>query len=126
MDKATCAVIEREMHAALAPIAAKYGAKVTGGGGKYDHHSFTPKLSFVKVAADGQVMTAEFRALKAYYPNIAGKTFNVRTKGHVTVIGYNSKAHQYPLLVRYPNGKVFKLPLTALDWFQPAFEVVGA
>lgn len=126
MDRATYLAIEREMIAALEPIAEKYGMKVVGGGGTFTPVNYKPKIEFVTKDESGALNTAEFRMLKLRYPEMAGKTFYVAGKGYVQPIGYRPKAPKYPFLARYPDGKVYGIPMSsALAWFTPEREAAA-
>lgn len=120
MDKATCIAIEREMIEALKPIAAKYGLEPVNNGGKYTFDRYTPNLSFVTKDESGALNTREFETLKMLYPEIAGKSFYVTGKGYVTPIGWRPRASKYPVLARYPDGKIYGLPQSRIkEWFTP-------
>lgn len=126
MDRATCTAIERDMIEALKPIAAKYGLEPVSNGGKYSLDRYTPNLSFVTKDESGALNTAEFAALKRRYPSIAGKSFYVPGKGYVSPIGYRPRATKYPVLAKYPDGKVYAIPESYVaNWFTPEREAAA-
>lgn len=117
MDKQTAIAVEKEMMAALKPVASKFGLDVVGSGGKYGAEGFSPKIRFVTKSADGEPNTPEYLALKAMYPKIAGKTFYVAGRGYVTPIGWRHRAPKFPLLARFADGKTYALTSAFLKHF---------
>lgn len=53
-DVAACKTLTAEVKEALDKIAAKYGLTVNCGGGKYDTGTFSPKVQFQAITAEGE------------------------------------------------------------------------
>jgi hypothetical protein len=123
IDRDFIKAVRLEINAALEAIAQKHGVTIEAGNASFarDGSSGTFKLEIVskETAPEGEsVSDIKFAAaLNVYgrFDDIAPNAmFKDNRLGVVTVIGYNSRAREYPYIVKTVTGDRFKLSAAQL------------
>jgi hypothetical protein len=114
MDKNKANAILADLKAAMKAVEEKHGVKITKHRGKFTDTSLSLTLEMGEVNG-GVVESREYVALKAYYPNLVGKKFRHYSNGIIEFVGYNSRAHAYPLQYKTSDGKRWKAPTSMIN-----------
>lgn len=122
MDKQTARRLGDELNEAVRAVAAKYGMEAQPQGGTYTESGLRYKVQLNEVVLnDAGVNTASPEAVE--YDRYAhlwpyeikdevGVGDTVQTsRGDAVIVGLNTRARTMPLLVRYPDGKRYKMPV---------------
>lgn len=108
-----------EIEAALAAVAQKHGIVIRAGNCSFTPESATFKLELATIGTNGNVVTKEATAFKinaGFYgltPDHLGKKF-VSGGSEFTLVGYNSRAHKMPFVVKDERGRGFKMSEAAI------------
>lgn len=108
-DKNTLRILRSEIDVALAQVGNAYGIDLHAGNARFDAKTATFKLDLALLDESGVVETKEMLALKAFNPDMVGKTVTLHRGMTGKVIGYNRRAKAYPYIVETDAGKKFKL-----------------
>lgn len=105
--------LREDFDRALAPVAEKYGLKITTGKATYLPALATFKMEVATIGADGTVESKDAVNFKRYAgmiglsPDDLGKPVVLRgTK--FTIAGFLPRSGRYPMLMRREDGKMFK------------------
>lgn len=108
--------MDREIQAALQPIAKKYGVVITAGGGSFTPTNATTKLKIATLGDDGVANTPEREAFERYASfhgfskSLGDQVFYAGETW--TLEGYRPKAKKFPILAkRASDGEIRCLPL---------------
>lgn len=112
--RTNCSPVDADIRAALKAVADKYGIVFAIKGGTFSPNTYSPKIEFAVVAADGAIMNREaeaFKQLAGMYglkPEHFGAKF--RSGGReFTICGLKSRAGRLPILAKETqSGKTFK------------------
>lgn len=107
-DKPTLKDLRPEIDAALAPLAAKYGIKLTAGNASFQANNVTFKLNGTIIDSSGNAKTQERMDLEALHPDLVDKKVSLSGGVVGTIVGYKTRAKKYPFLVRTSKG-VYKI-----------------
>jgi hypothetical protein len=119
MERSKVRELMEDVEAALKPLEAKYGVKLTGKRATYGESSVAVKVEFSSVGAGGEVVTREAEDLKRYGESFGlpkdslGKEFEFRGQKY-TVKGLAMRSRRFPVLAERRDGKGFKFPVNAV------------
>ena len=111
-DKPTLRQIRTDLEKLLELFAESRGINIRVGNARFLDNTVDWKLHMSVIGDDGVVKTNESEALEKFYPQYVGKVVTLHSRKRTvsgTVIGFNSRAHTYPFLVKTENGKTYKV-----------------
>ena len=100
MDRSACRTVQEAAEAALKQVAEQFGMTLKTSGGKFDNASFTPKFTFVCIAADG--IPADFTRWCNLFGMTAadfGKSFRRVNGDVVKITGIAPTRRRFPIMV---------------------------
>jgi hypothetical protein len=106
MDRATAQEISKITQKALRDVFSAHGLDVTSDGGKFDDHTFTPKVTFAVAGGIEEKEREEFeRAARLYgvQPSDYGRVFKYQGREY-TLCGVRPRAGKYPFVGRDAAG----------------------
>jgi len=110
---ATCREVEDAIRSALEGVAERYGVGVKVSGGRYSPTTFSPKVEFAVIGADGLAEGSEVKAFRLYAgsyglkPEDLGRTFSYSGRSF-TICGLNPRAPSKPIMARDAMGRGYK------------------
>jgi hypothetical protein len=110
-DKDALRSIRDEMTAALRPIELAHGISLKMGSMTFDAERFTCRIEALVAGSQDDVARKEWGRYCIFYGLKAedfGKTVRVNGMSG-TIYGLKSRAQKYPILVKAPNGKTYKV-----------------
>ncbi len=107
-DKSALKALRADIDAALAAVGAEHGISLKAGNARFTNDTATFKLECTLLNSDGVAETKEMIALKSLYPQLVNKSITLNRGQTGTIVGFNSRAHAYPFLVKTTKG-VYKI-----------------
>jgi hypothetical protein len=124
-DRAAVRTLRDDINEALAAVAKKHGISLSTGNVSFNARNANIKLVAAIIDESGVAQTPEKTAFRAYAPHYGlspddfGKTFRAAGKTY-EIVGLKPKSHQYPILGKRADGKIFKFPAETVKFGLPA------
>ena len=115
-DKSILRNLRDDMNAALASVADKHGITIAVGNASYTDTTVTYKIDCVVIGDDGVAKDKYRVTLENLYPHYVDKPCKIGGRLRATVVGYNSRGHKYPFMVKGLDGKKYKVSESELDF----------
>lgn len=119
LDRQNLKLLRSEIDVALKSLGDKYGIAFQAGNASFTYNNATFKLECNTIGVGGEVIDKDMAEFKSYGSMYGLKDTDlgrlINYNGNIyTVKGLRSSSKKFPIIAKRQDGKMFKLPLSAV------------